>query len=43
MKPDDPNHKNLTLTTIFDAALPLVPELLASSNNCHLVIMSLPV
>ncbi|KAJ7283204.1 hypothetical protein C8J57DRAFT_1675521 [Mycena rebaudengoi] len=40
MKPDDPNHKNPTLTAIFDAALPLVAEILASWNNGHPVIRS---
>ncbi|KAJ7240717.1 hypothetical protein C8J57DRAFT_1527386 [Mycena rebaudengoi] len=40
MIPDDPNHKNPTLTAIFDAALPLVAEILASWNNGHSVIRS---
>jgi hypothetical protein len=40
MKPDDPGHKNPALTSIFDAAIPQLVEILADWNNLHPVIAS---
>ncbi|KAJ7318307.1 hypothetical protein DFH08DRAFT_819914 [Mycena albidolilacea] len=38
MKPDDPGHKNPALTSIFDAAIPQLVEILVDWNNLHPVI-----
>ncbi|KAJ6486315.1 hypothetical protein DFH09DRAFT_1291598 [Mycena vulgaris] len=39
-KPDDPNHQNPTLSSIFDAAIPRVAQVLVSWNDNHLAIRS---
>ncbi|KAF7377270.1 hypothetical protein MSAN_00147300 [Mycena sanguinolenta] len=40
MKPDDPEHNNPELTTIFNAAIPQVARILQEFDNAHPVVAS---